>query len=611
MHFYGASNVCLLALASSVAFTLNISSSLAVSHLTQIPPGLEQGFPGPQEVLPPELEPIPEPEPPEPLPPPEELIRPPELEPSFPQESFENPDLPSARLCINGFHVLGSTVFSSDHLDQAIRQALRESIGPPNEDLPDCLWQLTFPQLLITRSAVTDLYIQQGYVTSGAFIPADQRLQDGIVTLQVIEGRLTDIRVDGTQRLQSGYIASRLNAAAPTPLNINQLLEGLQLLRLDPLIETISAELQAGLEVGTSRLQVEVVEADSFSMQVGLDNNRSTSVGSLRRSLSLNQGNLTGLGDGLNVAYSNTEGSNEVNLSYAVPVSPHDSSLGFTARFAENRIVEGVFRPLGISAETNEYSLIFEHPLVQTPEQQFSLGLSLSRRFSQTRLGFAEIGPFPLSPGADNQGRTVVSALQFAQTWTQRQPNQVVALRSQFSLGLGGFLGGTVNADSNQPDGRFFAWQGQGQLVRRLGEDSLLLVQSNVQIAAEELLSSEQISLGGQSTVRGYRENTLLTDSGLLTSVEVRLPIMRVPDIEGVLQIAPFVDAGYGWNVGANSIDSPLLLGVGAGLLWQQPNLSARFDWGIPLTSAGENAIQGKRNWQENGLYFSINYAFF
>lgn len=583
---------------------------LGISALAQLPPELEQGIPNPQNVLPPEPNPLPPPAPIAPLPPPEELIRPPEAAPSLPEEGFEAPNLPTAQLCVSGFQVLGSTVFSPDQLNQAIQQALRTAVGSPG-DVPGCPWQLTFGQLLLARTAVTDLYIQQGYVTSGAFIPADQRLQDGIVTLQVIEGRLADIRVDGTQRLQPGYIASRLNLVAATPLNINQLLEGLQLLRLDPLINTLSAELQAGLEIGTSRLQVDVAEADSFTMQAGLNNHRAPSVGSLQRSLSLHQGNLSGLGDGLDVVYANTNGSNEVNVNYVVPISPHNSTLELTTRFAENRIVAGAFRPLGISAETNEYSLIVEHPLIFTPEEQLTLGLSLSRRFSQTRLGFANIGPFPLSPGADSQGRTIVSALRFSQTWTQRQPNQVFVLRSQFSLGLGGFLGGTINGDPDQPDSRFFAWQGQGQWVRRLGADSLLLVQGNVQLATDELLSSEQIGLGGQSTVRGYRENALLTDSGLLLSVEARFPILRAQGIDGVLQIAPFIDAGYGWNAGSSAIDPAPLLSIGTGLLWQQPNLSARLDWGIPLTSDGISSPQSKRGLQENGIYFSINYAFF
>jgi len=45
---------------------------------------------------------------------------------------------------------------------------------------------VSFAQLLQARSAVTQLYIDQGYITSGAFLP-EQTLENGQVTIQVIE----------------------------------------------------------------------------------------------------------------------------------------------------------------------------------------------------------------------------------------------------------------------------------------------------------------------------------------------------------------------------------------------------------------------------------------
>ena len=63
--------------------------------------------------------------------------------------------------------------------------------------------------------------------------------------------------------LSDSYITSRLSSL-PTPLQTKQLLERLQILRLDPLIENVSAELSAGLTPGMSRLDVEVKEAKAF-----------------------------------------------------------------------------------------------------------------------------------------------------------------------------------------------------------------------------------------------------------------------------------------------------------------------------------------------------------
>lgn len=108
-------------------------------------------------------------------------------------------------------------------------------------------------------------------------------------------------------------------------------------------------------------------------------------------------------------------------------------------------------------------------------------------------------------------------------------------------------------------------------------------------------------------SVRGYRQDALLTDNGALVSAEARLPILRVPKIEGVLQLAPFIDVGKGWNHNGRNPSPDTLVGVGLGLLWKQGDrFTARFDWGYPLTS-----IEGeKRTLQEKGLYFSVRYSF-
>ena len=91
--------------------------------------------------------------------------------------------------------------------------------------------------------------MERNYITSGAFIP-EQDIEEGIVEIQVVEGKLEDIQITGNHRLNPNYVIRRLELAGAAPLNTEHLLEGLQLLQLDPLIETIDAELSAGIEPG-------------------------------------------------------------------------------------------------------------------------------------------------------------------------------------------------------------------------------------------------------------------------------------------------------------------------------------------------------------------------
>lgn len=544
----------------------------------------------PPQVKPPSLEPSLEQQPLPQLPAPDQLLPQPTPQPTQPESPSEGN---SATFIVKRFKFIGNTAFSSEELAKAIANYTNRPIS--------------FAELLQARSEITKYYADRGYVTSGAIIPPQtSKTESGVVTLQVVEGSLESINVTGTRKLKPSYISSRIGVAATKPLNINRLLEGLQLLQLNPLIQNLSADLQAGTRPGSNILQVKVTEADTFSTNFVIDNTRSPSVGSMRRRVVLNQANLLGFGDSLSLGYTNTDGSNGGDIKYTLPVNPRNGQLSLAFGLTNSHVLESPFDRLDISSKSRYYELSFRQPVIETPTEQLDLGITFSHQQSQTFLGVDNIGPYPLSPGADEQGRTSTSTLRFFQQWTKRSNQQVLAFRSQFNLGLG-ILGATIN-NNGEPDSRFLSWQGQAQWVRQLAPDTLLLLNGNAQLSNTRLLGLEQFALGGQESVRGYRQDFLLKDNGLLGSAEVRLPILRASKIGGLLQIAPFIDVGTGWNSsGAPASNSPnTLIGTGVGLLWRQGNnLTVRLDFGVPLIS-----IKSKGDTlQEKGIYFSINYT--
>nr|WP_243458461.1 ShlB/FhaC/HecB family hemolysin secretion/activation protein [Nostoc sp. UIC 10630] len=508
--------------------------------------------------------------------------------PKIPDESIPSQDNSNAKFRVDRIEVVGSTVFKPEQFAAITNPFVGKEV--------------TFAELLQIKDAIAKLYINNGYVTTGALI-TPQTLEAGTVKIQVIEGSLQEIKIIGNRRLGSKYIRDRIQLGAGKPLNVPRLLEKLQLLRLDPRIQNLSAELQTGVHPGSNVLQVEVEEADTFKLTASLDNGRSPSVGSFRRGVDLQEANLLGLGDTLSVGYANTDGSNSINANYTLPINAHNGTISFGFSQGWNHVIEKPFSVLDIQSDSQSYELGYRQPLVQKPTQELAVGVSFSRQSSQTELGIDNIGPFRLSPGADENGKTNISALRFFQEYTQRSNQYVFAARSQLSFGVDWF---DANVSENQPDSRFFAWRGQTQWVRQLAPDTLFLVRGDFQLAADSLVPLEQFGLGGQLSVRGYRQDALLTDNGLLFSAEFRVPIARANNIGGVLQLTPFIDVGKGWNVNGENPSPSNLVSTGLGLLWKQgDDLSARLDWGIPLISVdGE-----KRSLQENGLYFSLRYS--
>ena len=569
---------CLLNISLALGGTVTLSCDRA---LAQIPkPTRPQQLPLPSTLPPKPPEPIPIPQPA-----PETPLKIPTPAVPAPEERLGIP----GTITVTRFKFAGNKAFSDEKLTE---------VTAPFTNRP-----ITFAEMLQAEAAVTKLYTDAGYINSGAVIPAEQTFprEGAVVKIQVIEGGVEEIRVTIDGRLNPDYVRSRLALATARPLNQNRLLEALQVLQLNPLIQNISAELSAGSRPQLSVLSVKVQEADTSNVELFADNGRVQSIGSFERGVRFNQGNLLGFGDGLSVEYANTDGSNAVYANYTIPINPYNGTIKLSGQFNNTLVIEAPFNQLDITGDSRYYDLTFRQPVRQTPAQELALGLTAAHEESKTTL--LGVG-FPLSPGANQEGQTQVSALRFFQDWTQRSSQDVFALRSQFSLGLGG-------ADVTTPNGQFFDWLGQGQYVRLLAPDTLLVLRSSFQLSTNPLVPLEQFALGGLYSVRGYRQDLLLTDNGVFASAEVRLPIWRVDSVKGLLQVVPFVDFGVGWNDDRNPIPTPnpnTLVSVGLGLVWQMgDNLNARLDWGIPLTQfeVGGSTIQ------QQALYFSVNYRLF
>ncbi|MGD1806322.1 ShlB/FhaC/HecB family hemolysin secretion/activation protein [Dapis sp. BLCC M126] len=489
------------------------------------------------------------------------------------------------KVTIQQFNFTGNTKFSNEELQQQLTPYLNRPI--------------TFAQLIAARTTITQYYTENNYITSGAFIPTQIISEKGTVTLQVVEGRVSEINVNIQGRLNKNYIKSRLEKATTAPLNQEKLFSALQLLQLDPNIKIISAELSAGVRLDTNILDVEVVTANPWQIATISNNGRAPSVGTFRRGVKVGYGNITGLGDSLNTLYTNTDGSDMVEVSYSIPVNSSNGHIELFYRHRDNEVIESPFERLDIESISNTYKLSFRQPIVQTPRQNLSLGLSATRRDSQTSI----LGTnFPLSKGADDNGETKLSILQFFQDYQLREKNQVLAFNSQFNVGLG-ILDATVN--SNEPDSRFFYWRGQGQWVRELAENTLLVVGADVQLSPSDLVPLERFGLGGYRSVRAYRQDTRLTDNGALGTVELRLPVPWISGENRLFQVVPFIDGGVAWNSNGEEVERTNgLAAVGVGLqlsLWDKVNI--RLDYGIPLVDVDSR----DKTAQEEGFYFSIS----
>ena len=494
---------------------------------------------------------------------------------------------------VKEFQLEGNTVLEPAALELVFRKYRDRPIG--------------FAELLELETELTKLYTAKGYVNSGVVVPM-QNIQDGIVKLQAIEGTIETINVEVNGRLKESYVRSRLQRGANKPLRIEELQEALQLLQLDPLIENINAELSVGASRDRWDLNVLVNQGNAFRPVLFVNNNRTPSVGSFQRGVELNHNNVLGYADRFSFVFRDTDGSDDFDTSYTVPVNSLDGTVGLRYRYVDSNIIEGDFEELDIESETDELELTLRQPILRRADgestQELALGFEFSRQTNEVTL---DNQPFPsLSPGADDDGETNISALRFFQDWTRRTRKDVFAVRSQLSAGVDIF-DATVNQGA--PDSKFVAWRGQVQYLRQLQSSSNinLLLRSDIQISDDDLVPLERFSLGGIESVRGYRQDALLGDSGVFASAEVRIPFYRWNSNQSSLSAVPFLDFGTTWSnsddLDSEEEDTVVSLGVGLRLDILD-TLNARLDVGIPLVEVEDS----DDTLQENGIYFSVEY---
>ncbi len=357
---------------------------------------------------------------------------------------------PGLRVFVREIRVVGSTIFSPEDLAK---------VTDPYKNR-----ELTSEDLEALRVALTLLYVNNGYVNSGAILP-DQKVTEGVVAYQIIEGALSAVDVEGNRWFRDSYFKKRFLLDAGPPLNVTALQRRLQLLLEDSRIQRLNAELKPGLKPGEGILDVRVEERTPYRLITEYNNYQSPSVGENRGLVTLWHENLTGNGDVFFGQYGRSQGLNPLlDFKYSFPLNAYDTTLSYEYRRNTLSVIEQPFEPLNVDSKSDIYTFTLRQPIYRTLNSDFALELIGERLWQQTKL----LGePFSFEPGAEH-GRSVVSALRTAQEFVYRTQSQVIAARSRFSFGLNG-LGATIN-HNGLPDGIFFAWQGQFQFVQRFGQ---------------------------------------------------------------------------------------------------------------------------------------------
>jgi hemolysin activation/secretion protein len=464
------------------------------------------------------------------------------------------------------------------------------------------------------RQRLSLLYFDKGYVNSGIVLP-DQDISKNTVHFREVRGALTDIRLSGNEHLRDRYLLDRIEKPGDGPLEINALQTSLQLLEQDPMVGRINAQLLPGGKPGEGVLRMEVSENRPWQFVARADNHRSPGVGGEQLSLLVKNRSLTGVGDELTILGSFSDGYADGFGSYSRPITRRGTRVEIYGSTADSDIVEAPFDQIDIASYTGTYGLKFTQRLKRSLTTKVSAFLGGEIKHNENFL----LGqPFSFTYG-ERDGKTDVTVVFTGLEVAKRWPRTVVAVRGTVRRGIYR-AGATKNRiafgqPSIGPDGLFTSFQLQGQVIRNLERSGAAIIgRVSAQRAWHPLLAMEKLPIGGANSVRGYRENLLVRDNGIVASIEYQRPLFDVDSsIDAFdprrVRLALFADYGESWNDGWEfdpDSSKEELASVGAGLLWNpSASISATLYWGHAIRDVGT----GDDTLQDNGIHLSFSWT--
>ena len=533
-----------------------------------------------------------------PLPPPQYL-------PDSKEQPFTLPPLPRPEkkppsptkgpsFLLTGITLEGNSVFS----DEVLKGIVSSFFNTP----------VTLADLEEIRYRLTRYYVDQGYINSGALIKPGQKVTHGVVTYLIIEGKLNRIDVSGNGNLRPSYIQKRIWPDPDTPFNTTHLQETFQMMLQNPLIQRMDGRILPGVTPGEATLALDVTRDKPYDINVTLDNYASPNLGAEAFTLNSTFRNITGFGDALTLSTGITEGTEEINLGFSIPVSSTDTLLSINYDYSDNDLISDTLKSKGIKSKINSMEISLSHPFYRTLQRSFIMGCTLTKE--ESRSFIFKTTPWAFSEGVTDDGRSRATVLRLFQSFQDRTAKQVFALRSSFSMGIDLF--DPTLHDASLPDGQFLFWLGQLQYGRRIGKKwGQLIFSGDIQLSDDRLPSMEQFSVGGANSVRGYRENQHIGDNGYRASLEWRLPIWVLESFahesDASLQWVPFLDIGSAWDREhwnrTKTASDNTLFSVGMGLVWTSAWVDASLFYGYAIEDV-EDADD--YTLQDDGIHFKI-----
>lgn len=453
------------------------------------------------------------------------------------------------------------------------------------------------------RQSLEAFYRDSGYPTVVVDIP-EQDVSEGIVRLKVVQGTVSRVRVTGSRYFSLGRIRAGAPALAQGEVPyLPALQDQLKDINQASPDRSVTPIFRPGRTPGTVEVELRVKDELPLHADVELNNRYSRDTSELRASGTLRYANLWQREHSASLMYQTApQAPDEVRVlagTYVMPLGDGNVLAGYVVDSKSNVGTAGDLTVIGNG------TILGTRLVKALPGQK---GYYHSATFGLDYKNFKEdIRPL------DGEGyNTPIDYTQFMAQYrgTLVDPTSKLTLGASVNFGLRG-LGNTTAEFENK---RYLARPNYlyigafGDYTRDLGRGMQLYLALDSQLADSPLVSNEQFSAGGASSVRGYFESQALGDDGVTANVELRSPSYagKLPHVSE-LRFLVFADAArlHVRKPLVSQISRYELYSTGLGLRVKgDQGLDATLDWAWPLIDA--NGVDKG----DPRAHFSLHYGF-
>lgn len=432
---------------------------------------------------------------------------------------------------------------------------------------------LDMARLTRLTDAVSDWYISRGYITSRAFL-TEQDLSGGVLHLAVLEGKLQHIRLEGVPDRTLKMTFPGLEGKILNLRDIEQGMEQLNRVRQRP----VEIEILPGDRQGYSVVNLTATPEFPLSGSVSFDNSGQKSTGTGQLNGALYGNNLLGLADkwfisgGRSSDFSNSKDAQNFAAGVSIPYGYGllDYSYSWSNYLSTIDNNGYLWRSTG---DTETHRLTGSWVLFRNGDIKTGVSAGITHRINRNYLDDVLLAT----------SSRKLSSVSLGINHTQKIASGVATLNPTFTQGVP-WLGAEDDNDKqgDVPKAEFRKWSLNGSFQRPVADKIWWLTSVYFQWSPDRLYGSERLTLGGETSVRGFKEQYISGDNGGYWRNELNWSLFTLPWV-GDVGVLAAIDGGWLKKDGQDRYASGTLWGTALGLTATNRGYASQFTVGTPV----------------------------